>query len=97
MAPYQQTCKCKGQAVSAVRDAVRYDREAEETRQEIALLERELAKLHAKAKRARIRALGEEYGSCTICADTGHIEGNGSAQVGGSGRSMMVISAERIG
>lgn len=98
MAPYTQTCKCRGQAVAAVRDAARYDREAEDTKREIALLERELAKIQAKAQRARVRALGEQYGSCVLCGDTGRIEGNGSAQIGGSGRvGPMVTSAERVG
>lgn len=86
MAVYQQTCQCKGRAVSAVKDALRYEAEAEDIRKEIATLEREVARLNEKTRRARRRALEGELGGCQICGDTGVVSGNGCAQMGRSGR-----------
>lgn len=87
MAEYRQTCPCKGRAISAVKDATRYDGEADDLRKEIAMLEREIGQLQEKARRARRRALDGEIGGCNLCGDRGSIAGNGSAQVGGSGRA----------
>ena len=87
MAPYAQTCPCKGRSVSAVKDARRYDSEAADIRREIALLERELQTATQRAARARHRALEGELGGCNLCGDTGRLDGNGSAQIGGSGRA----------
>ena len=87
MAEYRQTCPCRGRAISAVKDATRYDAEADDLRKEIALLEREIGQLQEKARRARQRALDDEIGGCNLCGDSGSLSGNGSAQIGGSGRA----------
>jgi hypothetical protein len=97
MAPYRQTCICQGRAISAIRDADRYQREAQDIAFEIALLERQRVRATSKARIARLRLLDEPPGPCSVCGGSGVVVSRGEVHDDRSFQAQDWNEAESVG